>query len=504
MYKSTRNEPRQISFFDFNQSCGMQLDQNNEWIQLSKRIPWDEAEIIYAANFPSRTGHPAIPLRVALGAYIIQKRKGLSDRKLVKEISENPYLQYFIGMEGFVKECPFKPTVLVNIRKRLDVDFISKINDLYLEKAEPTKSHIEASSRESNTENKNEVESNETIEGSTEGSAVQAMGTAILDATCSPSKIRYPQDYFLLNEAREKLEEIIDFFHTKYSPWKKPRTYRKIARKEYLEFAKSKKRTSKKIRRMIRKQLGYVKRDLGYLKAYIDAGYSLNNKYNNNYLVIQQLYEQQKYMFDNRTHRVENRIVSIHQPYIRPIVRGKVKSPVEFGAKYDVSIDEKGHARLEKVSFDPYNESTILIDVLERYKARTGHYPERILADQIYRTRKNLDFCKDNGIRMSGPKLGRPSSDSKKNKEITKTEYQDNRDRIEIERFFSLEKGSNGAGIIMTKLAETTLSSIAMSILVTNLFSTANATTVPFFILYFADGAFGNKNNQFIIFEDVI
>lgn len=255
---------------------------------------------------------------------------------------------------------------------------------------------------------------------------------------------------------------------------------------------------------MIRKQLGYVKRDLGYLKAYIDAGYSLNNKYNNNYLVIQQLYEQQKYMFDNRTHRVENRIVSIHQPYIRPIVRGKVKSPVEFGAKYDVSIDEKGHARLEKVSFDPYNESTILIDVLERYKSRTGHYPGRILADQIYRTRKNLDFCKDNGIRMSGPKLGRPSSDSKKNKEITKTEYQDNRDRIEIERFFSLEKGSNGAGIIMTKLAETTLSSIAMSILVTNLFSTANATTVPFFILYFADGAFGNKNNQFIIFEDVI
>ena len=330
------------------------------------------------------------------------------------------------------------------------------------------------------------------------------MGTAILDATCSPSHIRYPQDYSLLNEAREKLEEMIDFFHRTYAPWKKPRTYRRVARKEYLELAKPKRRTAKKIRRVIRKQLGYVKRDLGYVDAYMSEGYAPEKKYINNYLVILKLYEQQKYMFDNKTHCVEDRIVSIHQPYIRPVVRGKVKTPVEFGAKYDVSIDEKGHARLEKISFDPYNESTILIDVLERYKARTGHYPARILVDQIYRTRKNLDYCKKLGIRMSGPKLGRPSSDTAKNKEAAKTEYQDNKDRIEVERFFSLEKGSNGAGLVMTKLEETTLSSIAMSVFVTNLFSTADTTSAPFFILYFADGAFESKNDQFIVIDDAI
>lgn len=154
------------------------------------------------------------------------------------------------------------------------------------------------------------------------------------------------------------------------------------------------------------------------------------------------------------------------------------------------------------ISFDPYNESTILTDVLERYKKRTGHYPARVLVDQIYRTRKNIDFCKDHGIRISGPKLGRPSKDISKNKEAAKTEYKDNKDRIEVERFFSLEKGSNGAGLIMTKLKETTLSSIAMSVFVTNLFSTATTTSAPFFILYFADGAFGDCNDQFIVIED--
>mgnify|MGYP000417626128 FL=1 len=240
---------------------------------------------------------------------------------------------------------------------------------------------------------------------------------------------------------------MIDYFHKNYHPWDKPRTYRRIARKEYLALAKSKKRTEKKIRATIRKQLGYVKRDLEYLEDYMEAGYALPSKHIDYYLTIQKLYEQQKYMYENKTHSVEDRIVSISQPYLRPIVRGKAKSPVEFGAKYDVSIDEKGHARLEKLSFDAYNENTIFVDAMNRYKERTGHYPKRVLVDQIYRTRDNRNFCKDHNITMSGPKLGRPSKDKKS----TKEEYQDNTDRIEVERFFSTEKRCNGAGLIMTK-----------------------------------------------------
>lgn len=136
-------------------------------------------------------------------------------------------------------------------------------------------------------------------------------------------------------------------------------------------------------------------------------------------------------MIDNKIHKIENRIVSISQSYIRPIVRGKVKVSVEFGAKYDVSVDEKGHARLEKISYDSYNESTVFQNAIERYKERTGHYPERVLVDQIYKTRANRDYCKLHGIRISGPKLGRPANNDK----VSKTEQKDNSDRIEVERF---------------------------------------------------------------------
>ena len=224
-------------------------------------------------------------------------------------------------------------------------------------------------------------------------------------------------------------------------------------------------------------------------------GYALPQRYIDYYLTIQKLYEQQKYMFDSRTHRVDDRIVSISQPYIRPIVRGKAKAPVEFGPKYDVSIDEKGHARLEKIQFDPYNESTILQDAVERYKKRTGHYPARVLADQIYRTRANRAYCKDHGIRISGPKLGRPAAEHKSDVD----EYKDNTDRIEVERFFSVEKRCNGAGLIMTKLAETTLASVALSVYVTNLFAIPVGNI---FLLYLMDCGDEPERVQFIELED--
>ena len=93
-------------------------------------------------------------------------------------------------------------------------------------------------------------------------------------------------------------------------------------------FAKSRKRTAKKIRSALRRQLGYVKRDLGYLEQFMSDGYAMTGKDIGLYLTIIRLYEQQPYMYDNRVHSVEHRIVSISQPWLRPIVRGKVKAMI--------------------------------------------------------------------------------------------------------------------------------------------------------------------------------
>lgn len=174
-------------------------------------------------------------------------------------------------------------------------------------------------------------------------------------------------------------------------------------------------------------------------------------------------------MYENQIHKVENRIVSISQPWLRPIVRGKVKEPVEFGAKLELSLDTLGYARLETVSFEAYNESGSLQETIERYRERTGHYPKRVLVDQIYRSRGNRAYCKEHGIRITGKKLGRPGT-AAQTKADKRREYRDNRDRIAVEREFSVEKHSYGLGLITTKLEETRLSAIALSVFVSNLF----------------------------------
>ena len=164
-------------------------------------------------------------------------------------------------------------------------------------------------------------------------------------------------------------------------------------------------------------------------------------------------------------HSVPDRIVSLSQPYLRPIVRGKAKAPVEFGAKLDISVTD-GFVRLERQSFDAYNEAVYLQEVIERYKTRTGSFPQRVLADKIYRNRDNLNYCKERGIRLSGPALGRPKKDAVIDK---KQEYVDICDRVEVERKFSLAKRKCGMGLIMTRLQETTEHVVALSILVLNL-----------------------------------
>lgn len=451
MYKPVDNS--QPSLLNFNQPMGLHMNPENRWIKIANRIPWDLFEAKYAELFPSPSGNVAKPLRLALGSLIIQTKFQFADRELVEQLTENPYLQYFIGLPGYQEEAPIDPSTLVLFRKRITMDMIMEANEYIL------------SSNDDNNKPNPPGGSAPQDEAHVEAASANK-GTLTLDASCAPANIRYPQDISLLNEAREKLETIIYRFCKAYG-LPLSRCYKRRARKDYLAYAKSRKPSAKKVRIAIRKQLAYVRRDIKYLEQYMSEGYAPASKEIGLLLILYKLYEQQEYMYKNKVHSVEHRIVSLSQPWLRPIVRGKAKAPVEFGAKFDLSLDEKGYGRIEKISFEAYNESTCLQDVVERYKERTGCYPERVLADQIYRTRENRSYCRDRGIRLSGPKLGRPSETAKADK---KQEYKDNTDRIGVERSFSLSKRCYGMGLIVTKLEETQLTSIALSVFVTNLF----------------------------------
>jgi hypothetical protein len=336
----------------------------------------------------------------------------------------------------------------VYFRKRLTAQMLSEINEMIFAPGNPADHDHDPGS------------------GSGDVESGKNQGMLMLDATCVPADITYPTDTGLLNEAREKLEDIIDELHPKTGAMSKPRTYRRKARKEFLGFSKNKKKSQKQIRAAKRKQLGYVGRDLGHIDKMlekVDASV-LSKRLSHQLETIRTIYEQQKNMYENNTHKVEERIVSISQPHVRPIVRGKTNAPVEFGAKVSISLVD-GYAFVDKIGWDNYSEAELLPQAVEDYRKRYGCYPEAVLADKLYRNRENLRFCKGKGIRLSGPRLGRPP----KNAEKDPHEDADSAKRNWIEGKFGEGKTRYGLGRLFARLMDTCETVIMATFIVMNL-----------------------------------
>ena len=311
----------QISLADFKQPVGMNLKESNRWVKKAQTIPWPEIEKRCAALFTNRKGNVAKPLRLALGACIIQAEYGYSDEETALQIQENPYLQYFCGYPGYDDEkLPFDPSLMVYFRKRLTPEVLGEINEMIVRDAKERQVK-EAESKDDDDDSDGQP--------GTGGNS----GTMIVDATCAPSNIRYPQDVSLLNEARENAEKLLDALHDP-TGGKKPRTYRKRARKDYLKYTRCRKHTAKMTRKAIGKQLAYLRRDLNAIDGKLSLGKNLPPRQAERLGTIRAVYEQQKYMYDNRTHSVPDRIVSVSQPFVRPIVRGKAGKPVSLARSW--------------------------------------------------------------------------------------------------------------------------------------------------------------------------
>ena len=192
----------------------------------------------------------------------------------------------------------------------------------------------------------------------------------------------------------------------------------------------------------------------------------MNKKQYKTWLVLTEVYRQQQWLFENNKQSIEDRIVSLSQPHIRPIVRGKAGKKVEFGAKLSVSCFE-GYVFLDRISWDNFNESGDLKAQVEAYYSFTGYYPESVHADRIYRTRENRDWWKEKGIRISGLPLGRPLVNVSKEKK--KQAKEDEKIRQAIEGNFGQGKRRFSLNLVMTKLENTSRTAIAITFLVMNL-----------------------------------
>jgi hypothetical protein len=460
----------QLTIIGFETPFSRALNPNNRWVRLAHIIPWDVLVGVYQKQLGNeRTGADGINPRVAIGSMIIKHKCNLSDRETVEQIQENMYMQYFIGYSSFSDEEPFDPSLFVDFRKRLGIEQINEINEkiLGLRHAKESNGHADTTDIDSHG-------SVQTREDTPPKEAPTHKGKLITDATACPQDIAYPTDLNLLSDAREKAEELIDELYQPYLHGEKPRTYRENARKDYLHTAQKKKKSKPEIRAAVRKQLNYLKRDIKALHRLLDAYATIPlNKHQYKYLlVIQTLYDQQLEMYQAQTHSIGHRIVSIHQPHVRPIVRGKTNAIVEFGAKIQVSLME-GYAFLDEFSWDAFNEGGYLLASVHKYKARFGYFPAEVLVDQIYCTRTNRAALKLLGIKLKAKPLGRPKAVEEKHVRPG--------ERNPIEGKFGQAKTAYGMNRIRARLAQTSQSWIATIVMVLNLVKLAGE--VPYCLM---------------------
>lgn len=450
---------KQLSIAEFAMPFEAKLDENNRWVVLSKVIPWDKFAELYYKNFPSRRGAPTKDARMVLGVVIIKHMMKLDDIGVIEFIQENPYAQYFLGLKGFTQKPVFDPSLLVHIRKRIDLNVFESLTDELIRKGLKIK---QAPAKES----KDDDEDEPTPSGGTKNK-----GKLQLDATVADAQIKFPTDLDLLSDSRVKAEDLIDHLCKEMNITNKPRTYRKIARKEYLNVSKMKRKPDKVLRRGLRLQINYLKRDIRILNGLLDKvkdGRQPFDKHQSKYFfVIQHVLAQQEAMFKDKSNSCEDRIVSIHQPHVRPIVRGKAKAKVEFGAKINVSLQE-GYARIDRFEWDAYNEGCDLPMQVERYKTLNGHYPELVQVDKIYLNRANRAWLKERNIRHTGEPLGRKPAKTVKSYYLRRKERREAAERNQIEGKFGQGKNGYDMNQIRAKLPSTSMSWIAAIIFIMN------------------------------------
>lgn len=467
--------PNQLTIVGFETPFDQALTSENRWVKLSKLLPWDKITTQYNKQFESTEGRQPLNGRIVIGAVNIKHMLKLSDRETVQQIQENVFMQYFLGYSSFTNEASFDVSLFVDIRQRLTLEVMNSINEIVIAHhfdnvASATPLPTVSNKDDDKPDQSSNVAAGTTATNTTEGTAsphqqqLTHKGRLLMDATVAPQNITFPTDLKLLNAAREKSEELIDKLYNKELHGNvKPRTYRNIARKAFLDTAKKKNKTAKQLYKANGQQLRFLRRNLAHsdmlLKAY--ECFPLRYQYLKYLMVLHTVYDQQYQMHITHTNRIDDRIVNINQPYVRPVKRGKDGKKVEFGSKLQVSLSD-GFALIDKLSWDNFNQGSCLRESVALYKQRFGYYPKTVLADKIYCTRENRKLLKDLSIELRAKPLGRPAVSALSN-QVSPGE------RNPIEGKFGQAKAGYNMECIKAKLVTTSESWIASIILVLNL-----------------------------------
>jgi PAS domain-containing protein len=406
-----------------------------------------------------------------IGALLIKHKLNLSDVETVEAIRENPYMQYLPGLSAYTDRAVFDPSLFVSVRKRLGIEDYNDMSESLLK--------LQVRMHEEKQEEEDRREKNGNDEGGTAGESSDNPcscpkpneGLMKIDATCSDSEVRYPTDLDLLNDGVEVIDRILDRF-CRMTGLTRPETRLKEIHSRYLNVIKLRKKPKGKVRECMEYMLVRLRRNVNvsletFGKVDCNFFFTLKPRDRSLFFTTIMMWKQQKGMFTDHVYQCKDRIVSLFQPFVRPIVRGKAKAKVEFGAKIGVSV-VRGYTFIDRHSWDAYNECDDLMLHLRAYRKRFGNLPAKVEADKIYMNRRNRQILRLLGIEIGGKPLGRPSK-GQDTKEYHDLMARNVGERNEVEATFGTGKRIYRANNIRAKRADTGASWVGACYFVKNI-----------------------------------
>jgi IS5 family transposase len=328
------------------------IKENHELVLLSKKIDWDQLETSLGVYYCEDNGRPGIPIRTIVGIILLRRMFDESDESILDRWVENPYWQYFCGEVYFQYEPPFDRTELIKFRKRIGDEGSEQILKMTV--------HLFP---------EKEIQEKEVL----------------VDTTVQEKNITFPTDVKLQKKIIEKC--------------------RKIARKEEIELRQTYRRELKQL--MIdqrfhshpkRKKKAHaaarrIKVIAGRVVRDIDRKMDTNQKekYEELFAIFNKVLTQEK--------TSDNKVYSIHQPYVKCIAKGKEAKKYEFGNKSSIVKTKTSGIIVGAMAFiDNVYDGDTLLPQLEQTERLTGRKPQIGIVDRGYRGRKIV-----NGTRIVIP-----------------------------------------------------------------------------------------------------
>jgi transposase, IS5 family len=353
--------------FEHPEDVQMTAFYNTPLGELYQAIPFDKLskQVVQPRRAISERGcRPWFDVKGGIALQILKSYYRCSDAMLIEQLNGNWQMQLFCGMQlkhgEQIKDKDIVGRWRSFLSEKLDID---KLQMTCVQHWKPFMQHTH---------------------------------TGFCDATVYESYIEYPTDakllwkgccdiYQMIKNKRKQLR----LRHTRINHEKR--------KTQYLSFAKRRKKSRKQSKKTCKTLLKYLLRLMGQLDELLKKHKEVVSGSQRNRLdTIIKMKGQQWQLHFGKQSTVPDRIVSLHKPYVRPIVRGKEVKPVEFGAKINMLLVD-GISFIEHLSYDNFNEGTRLQSTIHLQQRYFGAC-HQMGADAIYASNENRSYCTKNNI----------------------------------------------------------------------------------------------------------